>query len=227
MITHPLPQPEAPIRQPNAENTAHLSSVRVLRHQVAATRTASAVRAAPSPLAFLQLLLGYEWLLAGADKLLLGTFPAQMGGLLQASLSGGHLPGFFATLLRGLVVPSAPFFGVLIEWGEFLAGLGLFSAGLLALLAPLFQRVHVNTVVKVFVAIHALVEKLAPFAAGGAGMLGLSFFLLDGTPLPWFAPGIAYGGSIDTGLFLALGSLILLVSQFTHRYQSRRTERHA
>lgn len=118
-------------------------------------------------------------------------------------------------------MPNALFFGVLIEWGEFLAGLGLLSAGLLAVLVPLFQRVHVKTVVKVFVATHALVEKLAPFAAGGAGMLGLSFFLLDGMPLPWFEPSIAYGGSIDTGLFLALGSLILLVSQFTHQHQSR------
>lgn len=220
MITHPLPHPEAPIRQPLDENTARLSSARVLRHRVAEARTASAVHAAPRSLAFLQLLLGYEWLLAGADKLLLGTFPAQLSGLLQASLSGGHLPGFFVALLRGLVVPNAPFFGVLIEWGEFLAGLGLLSAGLLALLVPFFQRVRVNTVVRVFVAAHALGEKLAPFAAGGAGMLGLSFFLLDGTPLPWFEPSIAYGGSIDTGLFLALGSLILLVSQFAHQRQS-------
>lgn len=220
MITHPLPHPETPARQPLAENTARLSRAPVLRHQVAVARAASTVHAAPRPLAFLQLLLGYEWLLAGADKLLLGTFPAQMGGLLQASLSGGHLPGFFAALLRGLVVPNAPLFGVLIEWGEFLAGLGLLSAGLLTLLMPLFQRVRVQTVVKGFVATHALAEKLALFAAGGAGMLGLSFFLLDGMPLPWFEPSIAYGGSIDTGLFLALGSLILLVGQLTHRHQS-------
>lgn len=221
MITHPLPQPEAPIRQPLVENAVRLSSAQVLPNQIAATRTTSAIHAAQYPLAFLQLLLGYEWLLAGADKLLLGTFPEQMGGLLQASLSGGRLPGFFATLLRGLVVPNATFFGVLIEWSEFLAGLGLFSAGLLTLLMPLFQRVRVKTVVKGFIATQTLVEKLAPFAAGGAGMLGLSFFLLDGTPLPWFEPSIAYGGSIDTGLFLALGSLILLISQFTHQHQSR------
>lgn len=217
MITHPLPHPEAPIHQPRVENTVELSRARVPQLPGAAAR---AIHAAHSPLALLQLLLGYEWLLAGADKLLLGTFPAQLSGLLQASLSAGHLPAFFAALLRGLVVPNAVFFGVFIEWGEFLAGLGLLSAGLLALLMPLVQRVRMNAVVKGFGATHALVEKLAPFAAGGAGMLGLSFFLLDGTPAPWFEPNIAYGGSLDTGLFLALGSLILLVSRFTHPHQS-------
>src|SRR5579884_2813520 len=115
MITHPLPHPEAPIRQPLGENTASLPGAQVLRHPVAAAHPASAVHVVPRPLAFLQLLLGYEWLLAGADKLLLGTFPAQLGGLLQASLSGGRLPSFFAALLRELVMPNALFFGVLIE----------------------------------------------------------------------------------------------------------------
>ena len=33
-------------------------------------------------LAGLQLLVGYAWLLAGVDKLLLGAFPAQLGGRL-------------------------------------------------------------------------------------------------------------------------------------------------
>ncbi|MEO8972113.1 MAG: hypothetical protein ABI406_11010, partial [Ktedonobacteraceae bacterium] len=59
-----------------------------------------------------------------------------------------------------------------------------------------------------------LIEKLAPFAAIGAGLLGLSFFFLDGMPSPWFVSGIAYGGAINTGLFLAAASAILVVGQF-------------
>ena len=69
-------------------------------------------------LAGLQLLVGYEWLVSGVDKVLLGTFPDKMGGLLTAAISGGRLPGFFATLLQNLVLPNASFFGVMIEWGE-------------------------------------------------------------------------------------------------------------
>src|SRR5579864_5247476 len=91
-------------------------------------------------LAGLQLLLGYEWLLAGGDKLLLGTFPAQLGGMLLTLVGGGHLVGFFAAILRGLVVPNAALFGYLIESAETLAGLGLVTAGLLALLRPLAGR---------------------------------------------------------------------------------------
>src|SRR5438093_4769751 len=74
-------------------------------------------------LAGLQLLVGYAWLLAGVDKLLLGAFPAQLGGLLRTAVDGGHLPGFFVALLRGLVMPNTMLFGYLIEWAETLAGL--------------------------------------------------------------------------------------------------------
>ena len=59
-----------------------------------------------------------------------------------------------------------------------------------------------------------LVERLAPLAAIGAGLLGLSYFFLDGLPKPWFVPSIAFGGSIDMGLFLAAASVVLVVSQF-------------
>ena len=100
-------------------------------------------------LASLQLLVGYAWLLAGVDKLLLGTFPAQLGGLLHTTVEGGHLPGFFVALLRGLVVPNAVLFGFLIEWGETLAGLGLMTAGLLALLRPLAGRYFGETLAAV------------------------------------------------------------------------------
>src|SRR5438270_12299151 len=58
-----------------------------------------------------------------------------------------------------------------------------------------------------------LLQRLAPLAAMGAGLLGVSYFFLDGLPAPWFVPSVAFGGSIDTGLFLAVASLILVVSQ--------------
>ncbi len=38
------------------------------------------------------------------------------------------------------MVPNAELFGCLIEWGETLAGLGLVTAGLVALLRPLTSR---------------------------------------------------------------------------------------
>ena len=62
-----------------------------------------------------------------------------------------------------------------------------------------------------------LLERLAPFAAAGVGLLGVSYFFLDGLPKPWFVPNIAFGGSIDTGLFFAAASVVLIVSQFVQQ----------
>jgi len=172
-------------------------------------------------LAGLQLLLGYEWLLAGGDKLLLGTFPAQLGGLLLNLVSGGHLVGFFAAILQGLVAPNAVLFGYLIELSETLAGLGLMAAGLVALLGPLAGRYLSGRSARMFVFGDRLLERLALIAAIGAGLLGVSYFFLDGLPKPWFIPSVAFGGSIDTGLFLAVASVVLIVSQLMQRHPSR------
>lgn len=172
-------------------------------------------------LAGLQLLIGYEFLLAGGDKFLLGAFPAQLGGLLNTLVSGGHLVGFFVAILQGLVAPNAVLFGYLIESGETLAGLGLMTAGLLALLRPLAGRYLSGTSATLFVYVDRLLQRLAPIAAIGAGLLGVSYFFLDGLPAPWFVPSIAFGGSIDNGLFLAAASVVLVVSQLVPQRSSR------
>lgn len=168
-------------------------------------------------LAGLELLVGYEWLVSGVDKLLFGGFPGALGGLLAGTLSGGRLPDFFAALLRALVIPNAAAFGYLIEWAETLAGLGLIAAALIALLRPLARRHLAGRRATAFALVARLIDLLAPVAAAGTALLGLSFFFLDGLPTPWFTPGIAYGGALDTGLFLATASVVLLVSRLAGR----------
>lgn len=194
-----------------------------LRGRLAVPERVEAAKAARPNIALagLQLLVGYEWLVGGVDKLLFGLFPDQLGGLLAASLNGGHLPGFFAALLRALVAPNAAFFGVLIEWSETLAGLGLMVAGLVALLRPLVWPHLSGRAAALFRLGDRLLEMLSPLAAAGAGLLGLSFFFLDGLPSPWFAPGIAYGGAIDTGLFLAAASVVVVLAQLAQRRRAR------
>ena len=221
MITQPNPQLKDQLAIPDVQHRSHvhlpeLPHLRPVRQDSRTTDT----RPPNIALAGLQLLAGYEWLLAGGDKLLLGTFPAQLGGLLNTLVSSGHLAGFFSTILRELVVPNAVFFGYLIEWGETLAGLGLVTAGLVALLRPLAGRSLRGTCATIFIYGDRLLERLAPLAATGAGLLGLSYFFLDGLPKPWFVPSIAFGGSIDTGLFFAAASVVLVVSQFVQRRQS-------
>lgn len=191
------------------------------RRAAAAAAVAAAPEAVRIPaatpniaLAGLELLVGYEWLVSGVDKLLFGGFSAALHGLLAQTLGSGQLPGFFAGLLRALVLPNAVVFGYLIEWGETLAGLGLIAAGLVALLRPLARRYLSGGWEAAYSFVARLLGWLAPVAAAGAGLLALSFFFLDGLPTPWFAPSIAYGGAVDTGLFLAAASAVLLVSRF-------------
>src|SRR5215469_7346863 len=83
--------------------------------------------------------------------------------------------------------------------------------------SPTVERSRGGRSLAMFMSGFRLVEKLALIAAVGAGRLGLSYFFLDGLPKPWFVPGIAFGGSIDMGLFLTAASVILVVSQFVRR----------
>ena len=169
----------------------------------------------------LQLIVGYAWLLAGVDKILLGTFPDQLSGLLRTTLSSGRLPGFFVVTLQGLVMPNTTLFGFLIEWSETLAGLGLLTAGLVTLVRPLAKRSLSGTSAKLFASGERLLGILALLAAVGALLLGLSYFLLDGLPAPWFVPNVAYGGAIQSGLFLAEASVVLIAGQLAQRSQSQ------
>jgi len=222
MITQPTLHVEDQPATPDIQHRPHVHLSRRSHRRPGPKETRNTGAQSPNiALAGLQILIGYEWLLAGGDKLLLGGFPAQLGKLLLTIVGGDQLPGFFAFLLRELVVPNAVLFGYLIEWGETLAGLGLVTAGLLALLRPLIQRSRDARSAVMFMSGFRLVERLAQLAAISVGLLGLSYFLLDGLPRPWFVPSIAFGGSIDMGLFLAAASVILVVSQFVQRRQSR------
>ena len=222
MITQPDPQLEARPTTPDVQHRLPIHLPGRPRLHPAPQGTRAIDTHIPNiALAGLQLLLGYEWLLAGGDKLLLGAFPAQLSGMLLALVGGGHLVGFFSAILQGLVAPNAVFFGYLIELSETLAGLGLMTAGLVALLRPLAGRYLSGRSATMFVFGDRLLKRLAPIAAIGAGLLGVSYFFLDGLPKPWFVPSVAFGGSIDTGLFLAVASVVLIVSQLMQRRPGR------
>jgi hypothetical protein len=172
----------------------------------------------------LQILLGYAWLLAGVDKILLGNFPAQLDQILTGSLRGGRLPGPFADFLRAVVLPNGAIFGLMDEYGEALAGLGLIAAGLAILFAaPIERRLAPKAAHWVAPARRALVS-LGLLAALGAALLGVTYYLLDGAPWQGFMPSVAFNGALDPGLFLALGSLVLLTEPI-HAWLQGRSQR--
>src|SRR5260370_31373876 len=129
MITQPIPHIEAQPTLPDVQHRPHLHfpgqpHLRPAPQSIGATGT----RPLNIALAGLQLLIGYEWLLAGGDKLLLGAFPAQLGGMLFTLGSGGHLVSFFAALLQVLLAPHTVLCGALIRGGETPPLLGLVAS---------------------------------------------------------------------------------------------------
>ena len=104
MITQPNPHIEARSVAPDVQHRTPTRLPRRSHRLSASPETGAAGAQFPNiALAGFQILIGYEWLLAGGDKLLLGGFPAQLGKLLLGVGGGGQLPGSFASLLRELV----------------------------------------------------------------------------------------------------------------------------
>jgi uncharacterized membrane protein YphA (DoxX/SURF4 family) len=213
-ISHAAVLDPAPVAAPARPSTSTTTAEqpRAARSLLARTRT-------PSPttpqhhvvaLAGLQLLLGYQLFLSGADKLLYATFPASLGRLLIGTLAGATIPAPFAAFLRAVVLPHSVLFGYLVEWGETLAGLGLLSGALVALAAPVLQRRVRPALAPWLARLASIIARLAVAAAGGAALMGLTFYLLDGAPSQWLTPSVAFGGALDAGMLLLLGSLALL-----------------
>src|SRR5258708_13506599 len=96
MITQPNPQLEARPAAPDVQHRLpiHFPGRPHLRPAPQGTRAID-THIPNIALAGLQLLIGYEWLLAGGDKLLLGPFPAQLGAILLALFIVGPPSAFF------------------------------------------------------------------------------------------------------------------------------------
>lgn len=80
-------------------------------------------------LALIQAVVGYEWLVSGANKVLSGQFPQ---GLADALADGAkHNPnGWYVSFLQAVVLPHSELFGYLIELAEVGIGLALLGGAL-------------------------------------------------------------------------------------------------
>lgn len=71
-------------------------------------------------LAVVQALIGFEWLVSGANKVLSGAFPQGLAQNLSEGLADNP-NAWYVAFLRSVVLPHSVFFGYLIEltlrWG--------------------------------------------------------------------------------------------------------------
>jgi len=236
VIQAPTADPPAGSTQRNADGTIDYHERIILAPQTAAglVTMAGARPGAPSAavpsraeglprrhanlvLVALQALVGYAWLASGVDKLLYGSFPNHLGELTTGALAGGRIPDIFAQVLQTIVLPNAAVFGVLVEGGETLTGVGLLAGAVVTLAGPLLERDRSRAATRTFVPLLRVCTALIMGAALGGVFLGLNFYVLDGMPTLWFTPGIAYGGAIHSSLLLALACLVILMGQIGSR----------
>jgi len=194
----------------------------------AAARAETVARGPNVILAALQLLVGYQWLVSGVDKLLYGHFPDQLGQLVSTAIASGRLPDLFVQFLQSAVLPNAVPFGFMVEFGETLAGLGLLAGALLTLARPALERrlrasdASAARFARFVRPALATLGALSVGAALGALFMGLNYYVLDGLPAPWFTPSLAYGGAIHPALFVGLASAMILVGQIAGWITTRR-----
>lgn len=213
-------------RQPNQPIQPVANNQHPAPQQAAQADSTPAPRAHPQrrhllALAGLQVIVGYQLWASGVDKLLFGRFPAAVGGLLAGTLQGGRVPAPFAALMRSVVLPHSAFFGVLVEWGETLAGLGLIAGAVAVLAAPIVERRLAPALGRWVALARRVVQSLALGAAAGGALMGLSFYFIDGAPSQWVAPSVAFGGVLDPGFLVLVGCAAVLADALAASLSSR------
>ncbi len=154
-------------------------------------------------LAMIQLLVGAEWLVSGANKVISGTFPQGLADALQEGIKDNP-NGWYVSLLDRIVLPHSIFFGYLIEGVELAVGIVLLSTTLLLFgrLSQAGEPWHRLTIVQV----------LAAATAGAIGAflcVNFHFWMGDGF-LPALGSTHAFDEAID--LDMLVPPLCLLIT---------------
>lgn len=150
----------------------------------------------PVWLCAVQIVLGYEWIISGLNKLLDATFVSGLPKQLPQGAKDNPYQ-WHVHFLQRVVSPHTAFFGVLVEWAETLVGVTLLVGALLWLVQP---RSRVTTVVA-WASCAALV---------GAALMALNYFFQGATALPWIDTAQAYHPAVDIGILVPLLSFALL-----------------
>lgn len=88
--------------------------------------------------AAIQVIIAWEWLVSGADKLLAGTFPQGLAETLNDGIKGNP-NGWYVAFLQQVILPHSASFGYAIEMTELLIGVVLLMGAVL-LIGPTRRR---------------------------------------------------------------------------------------
>ncbi len=162
-------------------------------------RSAQAGRFPLWGLLFVQLIVGYEWLLSGLAKLVRGDFPD--GLEIQLMALAQDSPGWYRDFLDGAVIPRAHTVGYLIELGELATGLVLITAALVWLVG--WDRLAGWGRAAVL---------FATIAGALSGIvMAINFHLANGDASPWGLPGDSFAEAVDLDSLIVAIQVVLLV----------------
>lgn len=160
-----------------------------------------------------RLYVGYEWLVAGLEKLTGRNFAIGPGfgqsagspwvftghdgvalqGFVKGALAqatGAHpaVQGWYASFLQGFVLPNAGWFSYVITFGELLVALGLIFGVLTGIAAFFGVFMNLNFMLAGAVSINPVIGALAIFLVMAwriAGYYGVDRYLLPALGTPW------------------------------------------
>lgn len=121
----------------------------------------------------IQIILAYEWFLAGWEKIHGGQFAPNIGKTLD-HFENGNPHEWYITFVLAIAKSHPVAFGLLVQWGELFVGIGLVAT---IALFTLSQHRYAKPIAR-FLAVTAL--------SGGA-LMNLNFYLAAG----WTSPSTA------------------------------------
>ncbi|MCL5411746.1 MAG: hypothetical protein M1150_03330 [Patescibacteria group bacterium] len=145
-------------------------------------------------LVLIQMVIGYEWLQSGWEKIHSGTFASTIGKTLAAFTAAKNPNGWYVDFLKSSAIPNKELFANLTMYGELLVGIALLGGGLLLLFTSLggYARAYF------WVLLAALV---------GGALMNLNFYFAAG----WTSPSTS---SVNVIMFLIELILIGFVFKF-------------
>ncbi|MFB5189856.1 hypothetical protein [Alicyclobacillus fastidiosus] len=147
----------------------------------------------------LMILIAYEWLISGVNKLLSGNFVQQLKGQLSSSLSGMQYH-FYENIVKSTIIPHATTFAVLVEVGEICAAIGF------VVLAIALFRNRINT----------MIVQLGIWTSIVSAFMALNFFFWQGGSV-FLNPGDPFDEGITIDFMLVLIQLWIAVFFFSIR----------
>jgi len=164
-------------------------------------------------MALVYLLIAYEWLISGLDKIFSSDFRSGLTGELQDS-NADNPHDWYVHFLNRVVIPHASGFAAAIEIGEILVAIGLVVGAVLWVASDRIGE-HWTRVLRPLV--------IVALAAGA--FMTANYYFMEGGGFPWVDTGVPFDEAISIDGLLTLMSIGLIGIELLAMRSARAAER--